>query len=273
MIVVENLYYNYSEEIQALRGISLKINDGELVAIMGENGAGKTTLIQHFNKLLIPSRGKVFVDGEDISKYSVASLSKKIGFVFQNSNNQLFSENVEKEIEFGLRNFRFKEATIKKRVNYVLKLIGLETFKKSSPFELSEGDKKRLSIASVLAWDPSIIILDEPTIAQDGKQKLVLKKIIKQLLERKKTVVVVTHDVEFVADLSPRIILMSRGLIIADGPAKTILTDFNLVKKAFLIAPNITQVFKKIPGSRINKDIINLNEAKKELSFLWGMKK
>lgn len=273
MIVVENLYHNYSEEIKALQGVSLKINDGELVAIMGENGAGKTTLIKHFNKLLRPTRGKVFVDEEDVTKYSVASLSKKIGFVFQNSNNQLFSGTVEEEIEFGLKNFGFKKTTIKKRVNYALKIMNLEAFRKYSPFELSEGDKKRLSVACVLAWDPSIIILDEPTIAQDHKQKMVFKKIIKKFLTRKKTVVIVTHDVEFVADLNPRVILMSNGSIIADGPAKNILTNLSLVKKASLTMPHIAQVFTKISDSRIKEKIINLKEAEKQMSFLLKVKK
>ena len=271
MIIVKNLYHTYPGEIKALRNVSLKIEDGEFVCIMGENGAGKTTLVKHFNRLLDPTKGKIIIDEKDISEFSTAALSKKIGIVFQNPNNQLFCETVEKEIEFGPRNFGFSRIEIKKRVDWALKKLNITHFRKNSPFELSEGEKKKIAIASIIAWNPSIIILDEPTIAQDHEQKSILRKLINDFWEEKKTIIMITHDVEFVSEMSPRVILMAKGKIIADDPAENILTNKNLVDKASLVIPQIGQVFVDIP--EIKKKIINIKGAKKELTpFLGDLK-
>ena len=273
MIIVKNLHHTYPGEIHALKGVSLNIENGEFVVIMGENGAGKTTLVKHLNRLLNPTKGKVFIDNEDLAKHSVASISRKIGFVFQNPNNQLFCRSVEEEIEFGLKNFGFKNKEIKKIVEIVLKKMDIYKFKKSSPFELSEGERKKIAIACAISWNPSILILDEPTIAQDYEQKLILQKIIKQLLKERKTIITVTHDIEFVAELKPRIILMSNGLIIGDGPAEKILTNKKLIKKSSLIMPCMAQVFDTIHDKRVKRKIINVSDADQELSNLIGGKK
>jgi len=271
MIIVKNLYHTYPSGIKALKNVSLKIEDGEFVCIMGENGAGKTTLVKHFNRLLDPTKGKIIIHGKDISQFSTALLSRKIGIVFQNPNNQLFCETVEKEIKFGLRNFGFSEREIKERTNWALEKLNLTEFRKNSPFELSEGEKKKIAMASIIAWNPSIIILDEPTIAQDYEQKRVLFKLMNDLWKEKKTIIMITHDVEFVADLCPRVILMSKGKIIADGPAENILTNKHLVEKTSLVIPHIGQVFADIP--KIKEKIINIRNAKKELSSFLGVRK
>jgi len=273
MIIVKDLHHTYPGEIHALKGVSLKIEDGEFVAIMGENGAGKTTLVKHLNRLLKPTKGKVSIDDEDLAKHSVASISRKVGFVFQNPNNQLFCKTVKEEIEFGLKNFGFKKREIKKRVDSALKKMNLYEFKRSSPFELSEGERKKIAIACAMSWNPSILILDEPTIAQDYKQKLILKKMIDQLTKEKKTIIMVTHDIEFVAELKPRVILMSNGTIVGDGPAEKILTNKKLIKKSSLIMPCIAQVFDAVNDKRMKKRIINVVDADQELSnFIGGRK-
>jgi len=273
MIIVKNLHHIYPGEIRALKGVSLRIKDGEFVAIMGENGAGKTTLVKHLNKLLSPTKGKVIIDNEDLAKHSVASISRKVGFVFQNPSNQLFCRTVEEEIEFGLKNFGFKQKEIKKTVEVVLKKLNLCRFKKNSPFELSEGERKKIAIACAISWNPSTLIFDEPTIAQDYEQKSVLQKIIKQLLKEKKTIIMVTHDIEFVAELKPRVILMSNGFIVGDGPAEKILTNKKLIEKSSLIMPHIAQVFDTIRDKRIKRRIVNVVDADQELSKFIGGKK
>ncbi|MEM3704101.1 MAG: ABC transporter ATP-binding protein, partial [Candidatus Bathyarchaeia archaeon] len=203
MIEVQDVYFTYPSGVEALKGVSLTIQDGEFVAIMGENGAGKTTLVKHFNGLLKPTRGKVFVDGVETTKVSVATLARNVGFVFQNPDHQLFSETVEEEIAFALKNFGYSGEVIEKRVTWALNLLGLEQYRKTSPFMLSGGERKRVALASVLAWDPKILILDEPTIGQDYQQKEKLRQFILQMKSQKKTVVIVTHDVEFVAECGP----------------------------------------------------------------------
>jgi energy-coupling factor transport system ATP-binding protein len=266
MIKVENVYFTYPNGVEALRGVTVRIEDGEFVTIMGENGAGKTTLVKHFNGLLKPTRGRVEVDGIDTRDASVAELSRKVGLVFQNSDHQLFSETVEEEIAFGLRNFGFDAPTISKRVEWALNLLDLVEYRKSSPFMLSGGERKRLALASVLAWDPKIIVLDEPTIGQDYQQKVKLREFITQLNAQKRTVIVVTHDVEFVAECRPRVILMSHGEVVADGPAPRILTDYDTMTKVSLLPPQVTQIFLRLSDLNLPSNIIDIYEAKQLLS-------
>jgi energy-coupling factor transport system ATP-binding protein len=261
MITIEDIHYSYASNIEALKGISLTINDGDFIAIMGQNGAGKTTFIKHFNGLLKPTSGTVRVNGVETTKTSVAALARNIGFVFQNPDNQLFSETVEDEIAFALKNFGFDKKTIDERVTWALDFLSLSQYRKTSPFLLSGGERKRVALASVLAWDPHTLVLDEPTIGQDHEQKEKLRQFIMQLQAKKKTVVMVTHDVEFVAECNPRVILMRGGKIVADGTAKDILTNSTLLEESSLVLPQIAQIFTKLSHLGLPADIINLDEA------------
>jgi len=265
MIEVKDIYFTYPTGVEALKGVSLNIGDGEFVAVMGQNGAGKTTLVKHFNGLLKPARGEVLVDGISTRDVSVAKLARKVGFVFQNPDHQLFSETVEEEIAFALRNFGFDEATVENRVTWALNLLDLTEYRKTSPFMLSGGERKRVALASVLAWDPSVVILDEPTIGQDHRQKENLRQFIVQLNGQGKTVVVVTHDIEFVAECNPRVVLMTDGKVVADGEAKKILTDTTLTLKASIVPPQITQIFHGLKDFGLPSDVIDVSEAKKIL--------
>jgi len=265
MIEVQDLYFTYPSGVEALRGISLTINDGEFVAIMGENGAGKTTLVKHFNGLLKPTKGRVLVNGVDTRDVSVAALSRKVGFVFQNPDHQLFSETVKEEIAFALKNFGFSREVIERRVAWALNLLGLTQYEKTSPFMLSGGERKRVALASVLAWDPEILILDEPTIGQDYRQKENLRQFILQMKAQGKTIVVVTHDVEFVAECNPRVLLMRGGKIVADGEARKVLTDLEILNLASIIPPQVTQIFLNLSDMGFPKDVIDLYEAKEFL--------
>jgi energy-coupling factor transport system ATP-binding protein len=262
MIEVQDVSFKYPSGVEALKDIFLKVQNGEFVAIMGQNGAGKTTLVKHFNGLLKPSKGKVFVNGVETTKVTVATLARNVGFVFQNPDNQLFSETVEEEITFALKNFGFKENVIKRRLDWTLNLLGLTQYKKTSPFMLSGGERKRVALASVLAWNPEIVILDEPTIGQDYLQKEKLRQFILQMNAQQKTVIIVTHDVEFVAECNPRILLMKEGKIIADGKSRKILTDAELLNRASIVPPQIAQIFIKLFISGLPKDIIDVYEAR-----------
>jgi len=271
MIEVRDVRFTYPTGVEALKGVSLTIGDGEFVAIMGQNGAGKTTLVKHFNGLLKPAKGVVLVDGVSTKDVSVAKLARTVGFVFQNPDHQLFSETVEEEIAFGLRNFGFDAATIEKRVTWALNLLDLGEYRKTSPFMLSGGERKRVALASVLAWDPKIVILDEPTIGQDHRQKENLRQFIVHLNSQGKTVVVVTHDVEFVAECSPRVVLMTGGEIVADGEAKKILTDTALTLRASIVPPQVTRIFLGLKDFGLPSDVIDVSEAKRLLvDYLRG---
>lgn len=242
MIEVKDVTFRYPYGVEALRGISLEIKEGEFVVIMGENGAGKTTLIKHFNGLLKPREGDVLVDGGNTKRTTVASLAREVGLVFQNPDHQFFCESVEEEIRFALKNFEFSDRDIEDRVNWALKFFGLQPYKRRSPFLLSGGEKKRLAIASVLAWDPKYIVLDEPTIGQDYRQKQRLLRLLFRLKGEGKTVIIATHDVEFAADCGHRVVLMRGGEIVADDDAEVLLTDVDKLREASILSPQVTQI-------------------------------
>jgi energy-coupling factor transport system ATP-binding protein len=265
MIQVNDVRFTYPNGVEALKGVSLKIENGEFLAIMGQNGAGKTTLVKHFNGLLKPSQGKVFVDDVETTKTSVAKLSRNVGFVFQNPDHQLFSETVEEEIAFALRNFGFEEEVTEKRITWALNLLGLTEYRKTSPFMLSGGERKRVALAAVLAWDPETLILDEPTIGQDYEQKERLRQFILQMRTQKKTTIIVTHDVEFVAECNPRVVLMLDGKILADGEAGRILTDSHTLEQASIVPPQIAQIFSDLPALGLPKNVIDVYEAQRIL--------
>jgi len=265
MIEVRDVYFTYPTGVEALKGVSLSIRNGEFVAIMGQNGAGKTTLVKQFNGLLKPTKGAVLVDGVNTRDISIAQLARKVGFVFQNPDHQLFSETVEEEVAFALRNFGFRQATIERRITWALNLLGLTEYRKTSPFMLSGGERKRVALASVLAWNPKVVILDEPTIGQDYQQKETLRQFIVQLNAQGKTVVIVTHDVEFVAECNPRLVLMAQGQIVADGDTKRILTNPDVALRASIVPPQITQIFHGLADLGLPTDVIDVSEAKKIL--------
>jgi energy-coupling factor transport system ATP-binding protein len=262
LIEAENVHYSYPSKVEALKGVSLTVKDGEFVAIMGQNGAGKSTFVKHFNGLLKPTVGTVKIDGVATTQSSVAALARNVGFVFQNPDHQLFSESVEDEIGFALKNFGFEPKVVEERVTWALELLSIAQYRKTSPFLLSGGERKRVALASVLAWDPKTLILDEPTIGQDHEQKEKLRQFIMQLQSQKKTIVAVTHDVEFVAECNPRVVLMKDGQIVADGIGREILTDPAMLELSSIVLPQIAQVFTKLSTLGLPKDVIDLYEAK-----------
>ncbi len=241
-IVVDRVHYVYPGGVEALRGVSLRVAKGEFIAIMGENGSGKTTLIKHFNGVLKPSSGRVVVDGVDTRKAPISVLSRKVGLVFQNPDHQIFSETVWEEVAFPMRNYGFPEEVVEERVERYLRIMQLYKYRDRSPFLLSLGEKKRLTIAAVLAYDPEIIVLDEPTAGQDYLQKEQISGIMNLLRTMGKTVIVVTHDVEFVVQHVDRIVLMSQGRVIAEAPPSKALTDPSLLARARLMPPHLARL-------------------------------
>jgi energy-coupling factor transport system ATP-binding protein len=265
MIEVENVHFSYPNGVEALKGISLTIKNGEFVAIMGQNGAGKTTLVKHFNGLLKPSQGTVRVDSVETTKTSVAALARNAGFVFQNPDHQLFSETVEEEVAFALKNFGFETEVIEQRITWALNLLSLTQYRKTSPFLLSGGERKRVALASVLAWNPNTLILDEPTIGQDYQQKEKLRQFVVQMQTQGKTVVIVTHDVEFVAESNPRVVLMKEGTIVADGEGREILTTPEVLAQSSIVLPQIAKIFMKLAPLGLPKNVIDVYDAKEIL--------
>ncbi|MGQ4870679.1 MAG: energy-coupling factor ABC transporter ATP-binding protein [Candidatus Thorarchaeota archaeon] len=240
MIIFEDVHFTYDMIYPALRGVSLQIDDGESIAIMGTNGAGKTTLIKHMNGLLRPDQGRVIVNGVDAREKSVAELSRTVGLVWQNPDHQLFLDTVEKEIMFGLRNLGYTADEAEERCHRTLTQLGLEHLAERSPFALSGGERKRVALASVLATEPEVLALDEPTIGQDAGQKERLAKMLREMNDEGKTVIVVTHDIEFAVEHFSRTIAMAAGIIIADGPTHDVLSNDLVLEACSLTPPQMT---------------------------------
>jgi energy-coupling factor transport system ATP-binding protein len=247
--------------VTALSDVSLTVAKGETIAIVGENGAGKTTLVRHANGLLKPTKGSVLVDGVDTRETTTATLSRKVGIAFQNPDHQLFSDSVESEVTFALRNFGFAEELVSKRLDWALNFFGLEQYRKSSPLVLSGGEKKRLTLACILAWDPEVVVLDEPTVGQDSLQKEKLAQIFKMLRSTGKTIIIVSHDVEFLWPIQPRLVVMSGGRVVADGETSKIMADRELLERARVTQPQLLRLYSEL-RSRPPTPFLEVNDAR-----------
>lgn len=275
-ILIENLKHIYNKgnpnETVALDGINLDIKQGELVAIIGHTGSGKSTLIQHLNGLLKATDGTINIDGTDITSKGVklTEVRKKVGLVFQYPEYQLFEENIEKEVAFGPSNLNLDEAEILKRVKNALETVGLdyEEVKDKSPFELSGGQRRRVAIAGVIAMQPNILILDEPTAGLDprGRDDL-FKQIIDLHRANNTTVIIVSHSMEDVAKLVDRIIVMSGGKIVLDGSETTVFKNAQLLENIGLDVPEMTKfaIALREKNIDISEDVYDIESAKKEI--------
>ncbi len=243
-ILVNHLTYHYPDGTIALKGINLNIYSGEIVGIMGKNGAGKSTLIKTFNGLLKPTTGTVYIENDEVNNVLMSKLTRKVGIVFQNPDLQLFANTVEDEIKFSLKNLNFSKTELENQIYLTLEKFKLKKFQNRTPFTLSGGEKKRLAIASIMCRNPEIIVFDEPTIGQDAEGVEFIKNLIKEKHAEGKTIIIVTHDIEFAIDNIPRTILMADGLIVADGPTNKILSQDQILNIGSLISPQLIQLSK-----------------------------
>lgn len=272
----KNVSFVYGEktpfEKLALDNIDLTIKKGEFVGIIGHTGSGKSTLIQHFNGILKPTSGDVFIGDMNTKDKELAKsgLRYKIGLVFQYPEYQLFEETIEKDIAFGPKNMGLSEEEVTERVKEAMEIVGLdyEAKKDKSPFEISGGQKRRVAIAGILAMKPDILILDEPTAGLDPKGRDELFFQIKRLYEKNNiTIVLISHSMEDVAKLVNRIIIMKNGHIHLDKNTKEAFSDVDDLKKVGLNVPQITELMDILrkKGHHFSKNILTVDEAFNEI--------
>lgn len=253
MIEFQNVSFGYEKTSEkVLQDISLKIEKSEFVAIVGKNGVGKTTLIKHINGLLKPNSGIVKINDENIIKEPISKMATIIGLAFQNPNHQLFATTVKDELEFGPKNLGRKKEEREEIALTISKKFQIEHLLERSPLELSGGERKLVSIASVLTMNQKVLVLDEPTYGQDYRQKKRLGLFLKELSDSGITIVIVSHDVDFILDFVPRTIVMNKGKIIADGPTKEIFTNKTLVDEADLAVPVLVELCNSLKNLNNN---------------------
>jgi energy-coupling factor transporter ATP-binding protein EcfA2 len=255
LVEIKNLWYAYPEGPTVLKNINLEMCSGEFVAIMGRNASGKTTLVKHFNRLLVPTKGQVKIDGVDTRKATVAQLASQVGFVFQNPNDHLFADTVHDEIAFTMKNLGFDGEETKLRLDEVMERFHLSEYRDRYPRSLSGGEKQRVALASVLATKPQILILDEPTRGMEYRLKSELMGFLQEYCAQGNTVVLVTHDVEVAAEYAARVILMSEGKIIVDGEKHEVLSQ------ALLFSPQINRLAQSYERYGMPIKVLTVSEA------------
>lgn len=256
-ICVEKLSFQYpGRTTQALIDVNLSIAEGEFVALIGQNGSGKTTLIKHFNGLLKPTSGRVLVRGQETTNLRTAELAKSIGYVFQNPDHQIFAETVRDEIAFGPKNLGFTEERINGEIERVLSEMDLDIPLDEMPFQLSRGQRQRLAVASVLAMEPSILIIDEPTTGQDWKESMLLMKLVQNLNEKGHTCIVTTHNMNLVSLFARRVIVMKLGNVFMDGPTQEVFRREEELLTAGIKAPDVYLLARTlIPQIQLDKPL------------------
>lgn len=241
-LTLNDVTYRYPNGYKAVDGVSMSFEKGESVAIIGQNGAGKTTTVKLMNGLLKPEKGDVFIDGWNTKDYTTAQISKKVGYVFQNPDDQIFHNDVYSEIAFGPKNQKLPPEAVKENVMKAAERTGLTPVLEENPYNLPYSMRKFVTIASVLAMDTDVIILDEPTAGQDPAALDRLASIIQSLIGEKKLVMTITHDMEFVVNHFERVIVMANGKKIADKSKREVFWDFGILEQSMLKQPHISRL-------------------------------
>lgn len=271
-IKIENLTHVYMPkspfEKKALDNVNLLIEDGEFLALIGHTGSGKSTLIQHLNGLLEPTSGRILVDDIDITnkEAKLTEIRKKIGLVFQYPEYQLFEETIEKDIAFGPNNLGLSSEEVSRRVKKSMEMVGLdyETYKDVSPFDLSGGQKRRVAIAGIIAMEPKVLILDEPTAGLDPKGRDDILEQIKLLHEKyKMTIVLVSHSMEDVGKLAQRIVVMNKGKVELLGKPSEVFKEVETLEKIGLAVPQVTYLMRVLRerGFNVSDEIFTVEKG------------
>ncbi len=276
ILQVKDLHFRYNDEKETLRGISLDIYEGEKIAVLGSNGAGKSTFFLNINGVLKSSSGQICYRGKTIDKKSLNELRKNVGIVFQDADNQIIASTVEAEVSFGPMNLKLPRQEVIERVDKALAYMNISDFKKRAPHYLSGGEKKRVSIADIIAMESEIIIFDEPTAALDPLNAAMLEEVLGKMNEEGRTMLISTHDVDFAYRWADRVIVFSNGQIIADDTPFNIFCQEDILEQASLKHPTMFDVCRIIEEqSEISTQESyprNINEFKEFMDKLLLMK-
>jgi cobalt transport protein ATP-binding subunit len=255
-----NVKFTYEGGVDALMEVSLEVRRGEYIALVGGNGSGKTTLAKHLNGLLRPTSGRIWVGGRDSADLTVAALARTVGYAFQNPDHQLFCTSVEDEVRFGPHNLGRPDDEVRRLSETAMEVMGIADIRAKPPLTLSLGQRRRVSIAAVLAMDPAVLVLDEPTTGLDHGEARELMEILSGLNRDGKTVILITHDMRLVAEHATRVVIMSGGQIVLDSDVRGAFDDLGLLRDAQLIPPPISILAHRLEGRGVPADILTADE-------------
>jgi len=262
VIRVEDLWFRYpGSDSWALRGVNLRVSQGEVIAFIGQNGGGKTTLAKNLNGLLKPTRGRVLVEGLDTRTTPTHELVKRVGYVFQNPTHQIFESSVWREVAYGPRNLGLPPDEVERRVRWALSEVGLSGYEDHNPYDLDYGKMKLLTIASVLAMKPNVLVLDEPTTGQDHAGRRTLASLVRKLHGEGFTIIIITHDMKFVSENAGRTVLIANGQVVLDGPTRSVLQAVEVLKENAIKPPQIVQLSLELQRRGFKLDALTLQEA------------
>jgi cobalt/nickel transport system ATP-binding protein len=273
-----DLTHTYGDGTKAIENINFSVEKGKSIAILGPNGAGKSTLLHHFNGLLMPTSGKVFILGKEVKKQNVDEIRQKVGLVFQDPDDQLFARTVALDVAFGPTNLKLPKQEIEDRVNWALEVTELKGLENKEPQNLSGGQKRRASIAGVLAMKPEIIILDEPMSNLDPKTSSKVLNLLMQLnRDMGLTLIIATHDVDLVPLFADEICILNKGEILLQGPPQEVFSQAELIRSVDLRLPRITHLFEILnKKDSLRPDMqypLTIGEARRNILELMDNKK
>lgn len=260
-IVVENLWFQYMDEIVALRGIDLEIPRGAFVAVLGQNGSGKTTLVKHFNGLLKPTKGRILINGQDTSECSIGQLARSVGYVFQNPDHQLFSATVREEIGFGPQNLGMAAEEVKRRTDETLDCFGLTGHAEEPPALLGFGLRRKVSIAAVYSMRPDILILDEPTTGLDWRSARDMIHLVQDLHRAGNTILLVTHDMKIAAMVAELTLVLREGKVLFFGDTRSAFRHTEILRETQISPPQISELANKMQPLGMPEGVLTVDEC------------
>lgn len=267
LIECQDVWYTYPDGTEALKGVNLTVRKGDFVGLIGKNGSGKTTIAKIIKGLYTPTKGKVLIAGKDLNKKSGSDRAKTVGYVFQNPDDQIFCRTVRDEISFGLKYMKIPKSETDRLVNKAASTMELEEYLGANPFNLSQGLRQRVAIASMLVFEPEVFIIDEPTTGQDFARAKIIMDVTKALHEAGITILIVTHDMELIAEYANRLVVMMEGKILLEGSTKEVFAQPEMLKQSSIKPPQITSLGQALTKYGVPPDILTVDEMEELLSL------
>ncbi len=269
VIDVRDLHFSYGPDLpEVLKGINLQVSPGEFVALLGQNGAGKTTLAKHLNGLHQPTRGEVLVAGLAVADQPLAVLARSVGYCYQNPDHQIFSSTVAKEVSFGPSNLGFSVSEVDSLVVHALELVGIESLRDEHPFALGRGQRQLVAVASILAMDPQLLVIDEPTTGMDRAGAMRLMGLLSRWASEGRTILIITHDMDVVSEFIERSVVMVDGRILADGLTQAVFRNTSVLQEAHLVAPAPVVIADRLCDYGVER-AKSIHEAADQVTLAW----